>query len=47
MKNEEFQNNQMQQITESWIKPEITVTSVTTETEGSGGVGFDFASEAS
>ncbi len=47
MKNEELQNNQKQQIAESWIKPEITVASVTEETQGSGGVGFDFASEAS
>ena len=34
MKNKEPQNNQMKQITEIWIKPEITVASVTEETQG-------------
>ena len=47
MKNEEPQNNQMQEITESWIKPEIAVASVTEETQGLGGSGPDFGSELS
>jgi hypothetical protein len=47
MKNEELQNNQMQQITESWIKPEITVVSIAEETQGLGGGGPDFGSELS
>ena len=47
MKSEELQNNQMQQVTESWIKPEITLIPVSEETQGQGGGGPDFGSELS
>jgi hypothetical protein len=47
MKNEKLQSNEPPQITEDWIKPEITVVSVTEETQGNGGGGTDFGSELS
>jgi len=47
MKEVNQQNDQLQQMTESWIKPEITVISVTEVTQGSGGGGPDFGSELS
>ena len=32
---------------EVWVKPDIKVTQIKEETKGSGGAGFDFASEIS
>ena len=40
-----LQNNQMQQLKESWTTPEIIVLSVTEITQGEGGGGPDFGSE--
>ncbi|WP_215240323.1 hypothetical protein [Dyadobacter helix] len=47
MENERLQENQMQEITESWIKPEIIITSVATKTHGNGVAGPDFGSQES
>jgi hypothetical protein len=45
MKEVNQQNDQLQKMAESWIKPEITVIAVTELTQGNGGGGFDFGSE--
>lgn len=45
MKELNQQNYQLQQMTESWIKPEIVVLSVTEITQGLGGGGPDFGDE--
>jgi hypothetical protein len=47
MKEVNQQNDQLQQMTETWIKPEITVIAVTEVTQGLGGGGTDFGSEMS
>jgi len=52
MKNNDFHENKnqvvdLQQATENWIKPEITILSVKEETLGLGGGGSDFGSEIS
>lgn len=41
MKSEDQQNNQIQQISKIWTKPEITVYSIIDETLGNAGFGGD------